>query len=120
MYVFCKSCKNDVEAKVDKNTLKNKQATNDTKALCGECGDELNLTIYTIKSLVSMNQFYEKPKAEAAFSFHCESCGKTEGAKLSSDKKSANCGHCGEKLNISEYMIKAMGIAKSSSIDSLG
>lgn len=70
-----------------------------------------------LKTLVSLGRFYVKPKATAAFSFDCKSCGKCEQAKLSPDRKLAFCGSCGSDLKLSEYMIKAMSMIKSGSID---
>lgn len=117
MFIFCSKCKTETDVKVDRNTLTNRQATKDTKALCIECGNPQPITIYAIKSLVTMSQFYEKPKAESAFAFHCDHCEKTESAMITKDKKSALCGSCEKPLNISEYMINAMLASKNGSID---
>lgn len=113
MFVLCQSCNTEVEPGVDRTTLDKKEVTDKTMALCPECLKEIKLSSYMLKSLVSMGQFYEKPRAEQAFSFACGACNKTEPAVLSKDKQSAFCGNCEEKLNISPYMIKAMGIART-------
>lgn len=117
MFMFCKTCKKDVEPGVDRNTLKNKQVVAETRAICPECMNDMPINPYMIKTLASLGKFYVKPKAASAFSFECKACGKCEVAKLSSDKTKAFCGNCGEDLKISEYMIKAMSISKNSAID---
>lgn len=116
MFIFCTSCNTDVEPGIVKDTLVNKQVTNDTKAVCPECRAEINLSTYMMKSLVSMGRYDVAPRAEKSFSFPCSACEKSKQAVLSKDKKKALCETCGEQLNISPYMIKAISLAKSGDV----
>ena len=86
MFLNCPHCKKDMEPAVLTDTLEDKQATNKTKAICVECMKELSLSIYTLKMLVNLKQFYSKPKSGAAFSFFCKTCNKNLQAILSPDK----------------------------------
>jgi len=111
MFLDCIKCKKAVEPQVLLSTLKDRNITSETKAICPECMEPFNVSIYVLKTLISLKQIYTKPKAEAAFSFSCDKCTKCVPAKLSSDKAKALCGNCGELLNITNYAIKAMTMA---------
>ena len=77
---------------------------------------DIPLSIFMIRTLKGMNKFFEKAKATAAFSFNCKKCDEIVTAVLSRDKKTASCEKCGEKLEISPIMIKAMSINNTKTI----
>jgi formate dehydrogenase maturation protein FdhE len=117
MFMNCQKCSADVEPGVDKNTLKNKQVTAETKAFCPFCRSEMPVNSFMLKTLVSLGQFLTNSINKTAFSFKCNTCNKIQPASLSKNKQTALCSICGTNLNLTPVMIKAMAIVKAGGID---
>ena len=118
MFTNCNNCKKDVEPAIDESTMLDKQVVNSTQAVCPECKQSINLSFFMKKTLASMQRFYKAPTVRSAFSFKCSACEKVLPANPSEDKKYATCSGCGEKLNISPIMIRAIILSKGDSLES--
>lgn len=117
MFINCTHCKISVEPGIDVSTLKDEQITNETKARCLECGNEVIMSSFMLKTLASSGKKYKAPIAKSAFSFDCTVCHKNLPAMLSKDQAQALCSVCTKPMNLSTMMIQAMKVAKTGSID---
>jgi len=117
MFMNCTNCKVNVEPGIDASTLEDEQVTSSTKARCLECGGEIAMSSFMLKTLASSGKKYKAATAKSAFSFECTTCHKHLPAMLSKDQSQALCSVCTKPLNLSGMMIQAMKVAKTGSID---
>lgn len=82
MLSLCSVCNEQSDIKLSKET---------EQPICGSCGKEPKLSIFTIKAMRRQKDFWSSKKQ--AYTFLCQACDKPTAAKLS-DTNEVICSEC--------------------------